>query len=160
MASTKTRYKKLDPYEMLIHTWLSEHPDLSSSQIDDWLREEYPTLKIGESTVRGYVKDLREKYNIPKVEEKRAYEAIPDPPMGRQAQVDFGQTVQKTPDGKEIKLYFISFVLSHSRFKYAEWLDRPFTTKDVIRTHESAFQFYGGIPHELVYDQDSLMVSQ
>lgn len=158
IASTKTRYKKLDPYEMLIHTWLSEHPDLSASQVHDWLREDNPTLKIGESTVRGYVKGLREKYNIPKVEEKRVYEAIPDPPMGRQAQVDFGQTIQKTLDGKEIKLYFISFVLSHSRFKYAEWLDRPFTTKDVIRTHESAFQFYGGIPHELVYDQDSLMV--
>ncbi|WEG14500.1 IS21 family transposase [Pullulanibacillus sp. KACC 23026] len=158
MASTKTRYKKLDPYEMLIQTWLSEHADLSASQIHDWLREKYPDLKVGESTVRGYVKELREKYGIPKVEEKRAYEAIPDPPMGKQAQVDFGQTIQKTLEGKEIRLYFISFVMSHSRFKYAEWLDRPFTTKDVIRTHENAFRFYGGIPHELVYDQDSLMV--
>src|SRR5699024_11611071 len=89
-----------------------------------------------------------------------AYEAIPDPPMGEQAQVDFGQTKQKTPEGKEVTLNFISFVLSHSRYKYIEWLARPFTTKDVIQTHESAFQYFGGIPHELVYDQDSLMIER
>ena len=158
MASTKTRAKKLDPYEMVIQTWLSEHPDLSASQVHDWLFEKYKGIEVAESTVRGYVKELREKYSLPKTETKRVYEAVPDPPMGKQAQVDFGQTIQKTSDGKEVKLYFISFVLSHSRYKYAEWLDRPFTTKDVIRTHENAFQFFGGIPHEIVYDQDSLMV--
>jgi transposase len=158
MASTKTRTRKLDRYEMLIQTWLSEHPDLSAAQVHDWLLERYKDLKVGESTVRSYVKELREKYSIPKTEAKRVYEAIPDPPMGQQAQVDFGQTTQTTPDGKEVKLYFISFVLSHSRYKYVEWLDRPFTTKDVIRSHENAFQDFGGIPHEIVYDQDSLLV--
>jgi len=158
MASSQTRRKKLDPYEMLIQTWLSEHPDMSGAQVYDWLQERYQDLKVSESTVRRYVRELREKYSLPKTEEKRVYEAISDPPMGQQCQVDFGQTIQKTPEGKEKKLYFISFVLSHSRYKYVEWLDRPFTTKDVIRTHENAFQAYGGIPYELVYDQDSLMV--
>ncbi|WP_407703011.1 IS21 family transposase [Virgibacillus tibetensis] len=158
MASVKTRAKKLDPYEMLIHTWLSEHPDLSSAQVYDWLKERYKDLVVGESTVRNYVKELREKYNIPKTEVKRVYQAIPDPPMGQQAQVDFGQTIQKTSSGKDKKLYFISFVLSHSRYKYVEWLDRPFTTKDVIRTHENCFQFFSGIPSELAYDQDALIV--
>jgi hypothetical protein len=55
-------------------------------------------------------------------------------------------------------LYFISFVLSHSRYKYAEWLDRPFTTRDVICAHENAFRKFEGIPYELVYDQDALLV--
>ncbi|MFS0673723.1 IS21 family transposase [Ornithinibacillus sp. 179-J 7C1 HS] len=159
MASTKTRKKKLDPYEMLIHTWLSEHPDTSGAQIYDWLKERYKDdFKVGESTVRGYVKELREKYSLPKTESKRIYQAVPELPMGQQVQVDFGQTVQKASNGKEQKLYFISFVLSHSRYKYAEWLDRPFTAKDVIRTHENAFQFFEGVPQEIVYDQDSLIV--
>lgn len=157
-ASIQTRTKKLDPYEMLIHTWLSEHTDLSASQVHDWLLERYSNLKVGESTVRLYVSALREKYSIPRTTETRAYEAIPDPPMGQQAQVDFGQTKQITPDGKEARLNFISFVLSHSRYKYVEWLDRPFTTKDVIRTHENAFQHFGGIPYEMVYDQDALIL--
>lgn len=78
--------------------------------------------------------------------------------MGQQVQVDFGQTKQKTSTGKESKLYFISLVLSHSRYKYVEWLDRPFTTRDVIRTHENAFEAFEGIPKQIVYDQDSLIV--
>jgi len=158
VASTTTRTKKLDPYEMLIQTWLSEHPDLSGSQVHDWLKERYHELHVGESTVRSYVKELREKYSIPKTESKRVYQAIKDSPMGQQAQVDFGQTIQKNTEGKEVRLYFISFVLSNSRYKYVEWLDRPFTTKDVIRTHENAFEAYEGIPYEIVYDQDSLIV--
>ncbi|WP_077600838.1 IS21 family transposase [Oceanobacillus sojae] len=158
VASTQTRKKKLDAYELLIHTWLTEYPDLSSAQVHDWLKERFPTLRVGESTVRSYVKALREKYYIPKTEMKRVYQAIPDPPMGQQAQVDFGQTIQKTSQGKEKKLYFISFVLSHSRYKYVAWLSRPFTTKDMIQAHEDAFQYFGGIPHELAYDQDSLIV--
>ncbi|MDY0406656.1 IS21 family transposase [Virgibacillus sp. 179-BFC.A HS] len=157
-ASTKTRTKKLDAYEMVIHTWLSEHPDASSAQIHDWLLEDYPKFKVGASTVRSYVKELREKYAIPKETHQRAYQAIPDPPMGKQAQVDFGKTNQRTPQGKYIKLYFISFVLSHSRYKYVEWLDRPFTTKDVIRMHEHAFAYFGGMPDELVFDQDALLM--
>lgn len=157
-ASTKTRTKKLDAYEMIIHTWLSENPDVSSAQIHDWLMEHYPKLIVGESTVRSYVKELREKYAIPKETHQRVYQAIPDPPMGQQAQVDFGKTNQKTPQGKCVKLYFISFVLSHSRYKYVEWLDRPFTTKDMIRMHEHAFQYFGGMTDELVYDQDALLM--
>jgi transposase len=42
-------------------------------------------------------------------------------------------------------------VLSHSRFKYVEWLDRPFTTRDVLRCHENAFHVFGGMPEEIVY---------
>lgn len=157
IAAIQTRTKKCDRHKDLILSWLKEHPDLSSAQVYDWLQERFE-LQIGESTVRDYVKTMREEYQIPKTMSIRTYEAIPDPPMGQQAQVDFGQTKQKKGDGKEIKLYFISFVLSHSRYKYAEWLDRPFTTRDVIRSHENAFRAFEGIPYELVYDQDSLIV--
>lgn len=39
-----------------------------------------------------------------------------------------------------------------------EWLDRPFTTVDVIKAHENAFEYYGGITKEVVYDQDHLIL--
>jgi hypothetical protein len=76
----------------------------------------------------------------------------PDPPMGQQTQVDFGE--MKLVDGhKQWKtMRFIAFVLSHSRYKYVEWLVRPFTTKDVIASHERAFTYLGGMTKELVYD--------
>lgn len=156
--SLQTRRKKLDPYKELILSWLRKYPDMSAAQVEDWLKEKHKTLKVGESTVRSYIRELRKEYKIKKETSLRIYEAIPDPPMGEQIQVDFGQTKQKTVDNKEIKLNFIAFVLSNSRFKYKEWLDRPFTTKDVIQAHENAFKWYGGIPSELVYDQDSLIV--
>src|SRR5690625_2020375 len=64
-------------------------------------------------------------------------------------QVDFGETTQQTNDHRKAKLYCISFVLSHSRYKYFEWLDRPFTTRDLIQAYENAFQYYGGIADEI-----------
>lgn len=158
VESLQVRAKKLDPYKELILSWLRKHPDMSAAQVQDWLQERYEDLKIGESTVRAYVRELRSEYKILKEASPRTYEAIPDPPMGEQIQIDFGHTKQKTTENKEIKLNFIAFVLSHSRLKYKEWLDRPFTTQDVIRAHENAFKWYGGIPNELVYDQDSLLV--
>lgn len=149
--------KKLDPYRDWIVAWLEEYPHLSAAQIQDWLLERYPELNIGESTVRLYVSEVREVYQIEKKAIVRQYEAVSEQPMGKQLQVDWGETKQKTTTKKEVKLYFIAFVLAHSRYKYMEWQDRPFTTKDAIRCHENAFQFYGGRPDEIVYDQDHLL---
>ncbi|PAF07330.1 hypothetical protein CHH65_21475, partial [Shouchella clausii] len=83
---------------------------------------------------------VREVYQIEKKGIVRQYEAVPEQPMGKQLQVDWGETKQKTVNNKEIKLYFIAFVLVHSRQKYMEWQARPFTTRDAIRCHEHAFQ--------------------
>src|SRR5690606_34478579 len=115
------------------------------------------TLKVGESTVRRYVNEMREIYNIEKTAEPREYESVDEQPLGKQMQVDWGQTIQKTTDKKEIKLYFIAFVLANSRQKYMEWQVRPFTTRDAIRCHENAFRYFEGMPEEIVYDQDNLI---
>src|SRR5690625_2081825 len=132
MKRSKRRKRKLDPYNDLVLSWLQEHPDMSAAQVLDWLLERYEELKVAESTVRNYVRELRKEYNIPKESTPRSYEAVPEKPMGEQIQVDFGQTTQITPDGQWEKLRFIAFVLANSRYKYMEWLDRPFTTQDVI----------------------------
>jgi len=154
----ETRKKKLDPYEQRILQWLREYPDLSAAQIWDWLKEHHPEIQVGESTVRSYVRMLRKLHGIPKKTEQRQYEAIPDPPMGEQMQVDFGETKMKNLRGNLVKCWFITFVLSHSRHKFVYWQDRPFVTKDVIDAHELAFAYYGGITKEIVYDQDHLLL--
>lgn len=156
-SDLETRRKKLDPYRDTILEWLTEHPDLSASQISDWLEERCSFKEAGESTIRRYIKELREVNHIPKVLAKRIYEAVPELPKGVQMQVDFGMITLSTADKRSIKLYVIAFVLSHSRYKYAEWQDRPFTTRDVLRCHESAFQYFGGCTMEIVYDQDKLI---
>lgn len=154
-----SRRKKLDGYEDFILEWLREYPDLSAAQVQDWLKERHQVQNVSEGTVRNFVREVRSKHGIPKVMQTRQYEAVQDPPMGHQAQVDFGETKLRNPQGTLVRLWFIAFVLSHSRYKYVKWQDRPFTTKDVIRMHEDAFAFFGGFPKELVYDQDHLLLT-
>ena len=136
---------------------MKEYPHLSAAQIKDWLLERFPNLEVADSTTRLYVNEVREEYQIAKTKKVREYEAVEEQPMGKQMQVDWGETKQKAEDKKVVKLHFISFVLSHSRYKCIEWQDRPFTTRDTIRCHENAFQYYGGMPEEIVYDQDHLI---
>ena len=157
ISSLRTREKKLDQFHDEILEWLREHPDLSGAQVYDWLEEKFNFKEVAENTVRNYLNELRDRYHIPKVLTQRTYATVPELPMGKQIQVDFGQTVVKDKDGHNKRLYFIAFILSHSRYKYAEWLDRPFRTADVIRMHESAFHYFGGISEEIVYDQDALL---
>lgn len=151
------RKKKLDPYRDWIVNWLREFPSLSGAQVYDWLQERFPNINVGESTVRRYVNEVRDLYQIEKKEESREYESVEELPPGKQLQVDWGQTIQKDTHGKEVRLYFIAFVLAHSRQKYMWWLNRPFTTNDTIRCHDLAFQYFEGIPEEVVYDQDNLI---
>ena len=158
--SLQTRQKKLDDHETVIVDWLKEHADLSAAQIEDWLLEEYPNLEVGSSTIRTFVQDVRDRYVLPKQRQPRQYEAVPEVEMGEQIQVDWGETWQETVTKEKVKLYFICFVLAHSRYKYVSWLDRPFRTQDTIRCHEQAFRFFGGRTNEIVYDQDHLIAIQ
>ncbi|MGI5852462.1 MAG: IS21 family transposase [Peptococcales bacterium] len=155
----QVRQKKLDCKKNEILSWLKEYPDLSGAQVLDWLTERYSHIDVCESTVRNYVSTLREEYGIPKTIYQREHEAIEDPPLGHQMQVDFGEKKLENAQGNLVKLWFIAFVLSNSRHKYVEWLDRPFTTSDVIKMHENAFEFYGGRTKEIVYDQDHLILT-
>lgn len=79
--------------------------------------------------------------------------------MGYQAQLDFGQTKQKTYGNGEVTLYVVAMVLSHSRYKWAKWQTRPFTTTDLVMAHKEAFEYFGGKPQEIVYDQDNIIVT-
>ena len=156
-SSLQNRSKKLDPFHKQIIEWLKEYPDLTGAQVLDWLGEKLNVNSVSEGTVRNYVNEIREAYNIRKVTSEREYSTVPDLPMGQQIQVDFGQERLPTTDGNHKRLYFIAFVLAHSRYKYVEWLDRPFQATDLIRMHENAFRHFGGMSIEIVYDQDRLL---
>ncbi|MFB4472591.1 IS21 family transposase, partial [Oceanobacillus caeni] len=84
IASLQNRTKKLDPYQNYILTWLKEHPDMTSSQIHDWLQDRLDVQSVAENTVRNYVNDLRDKYHIPKETMERMYGAVEELPMGKQ----------------------------------------------------------------------------
>ena len=87
-----SRRRKLDRYESVIAGWLRKFPDMTAAQVEDWLKETYPDQEFKGRTVRTYVAHLRDKHGIPNRRgDSRQYEAIPDPPMGFQLQLDFGE---------------------------------------------------------------------
>lgn len=87
----------------------------------------------------------------------RSYEAVDELPLGYQMQVDFGVKNMRTPDGKYLKVYFVGLVLSHSRYKWGYFRERPFTSTDLILSLHNCFEYMGGKPYELVFDQDSIV---
>lgn len=100
---------------------------------------------------------IREEYDIRKPEKTRQYEAVDELPAGKQGQVDMGEISVETTSGRFKKVYCFGMVLSHSRQKFVLWQERPFTTESFIQAHIKAFQFYGGRPQEMVYDQDKIL---
>ncbi len=157
---TSQRRRKLDKYKDDILALLHKHNDYKVSQIQDLLWEKYTEEKdeIKYSTLRRYLKDLRKEHNIPKKSHVRQYQAVEDPPLGYQAQLDLGVMKLKDRNGNSVKLYAIAMVLSNSRYKYVQWYDHPPDVNDLIQFHENSFQYFEGMPKEIVYDQDRLIV--
>ena len=158
-AAASSRAKKAERYESFVLECLNEYPDMSAAQIYDWIKERYKveTLSFQERAFRNYVKCIREEYDIPKVAPRRQYEAVDELPPGFQGQVDMGEIILKTASGRHKKIYCFAMVLSHSRYKFAYWTDRPFTTESFVDAHIKAFTYFGGRPKELVYDQDKIL---
>lgn len=154
----RERRRNLGLYEEVITDWLMRHPDMSAAQVHDWLKEHYQ-VKVDERTVRRFVENLRKKHSIPKIKgTERQYEAVDDPPMGQQIQVDIGIAwVFDFYKRNYKKLYCVATVLSHSRYKWGLWYAQPLTSMQLIQALQACFEHMGGMPKELVFDQDRLL---
>ena len=153
------RKKILSPYEDFVTGKLREYPETSTAQIHDWLKEYHPDLpEVAPRTVFNFVMFIRQKYNIPFEPVTRSFFPVDEMAYGYQAQVDFGEYNMRASNGKRKKVYFFAMVLSRSRMKFVWFKDAPFTTIDVINAHEKAFEFFGGIPKVIVYDQDRTII--
>ncbi|WP_158640556.1 IS21 family transposase [Anseongella ginsenosidimutans] len=159
LISGTRRPKTLLPYEGFIKERLTLYPDTSAAQLFDWLKEHHADLPpVSSRTVFNFVASMREKYNIPRTKMLRDCGPVPELPYGLQVQVDFGQYNMRRSDGGTAKVFFLTMVLSRSRYKYVWFLDHPFTTEEAITAHEAGFAFFGGVAGEAVYDQDRLFL--
>lgn len=156
LAEVIRKSHTLAQYEPVILKWLYEFPSISSAQVHDWLLEHY-RIKSAERTTRRLVELLRETHKIKRASTPRSYEAVEELPMGYQMQVDFGQKHLRTPDGHYVKVHFVGFVLSHSRYKWGYFKDKPFTSGELVQSLYGCFNYMGGKPRELVFDQDSIV---
>jgi transposase len=153
------RMTALSAHEAIIVKWLEAYPCMTAAQVRDWLEEKYH-LDAAERTIRRYVWKLREQYGITrKTEPKREYEAVEELPKGQQLQLDFGEkTARDAYSSRYVKLWFAVFTLSYSRYKWGIFQDRPFLSTDLVRALYGCFEYFGGMPRQLVYDQDSIIV--
>jgi len=147
----------LEQHKELILSWLRAYREITAAQIYDWLKDKY-RLELAENSVRRYVRMLRIDHDIKHEGAGRDYEAIQDPPMGLQMQIDIGSiAVENIRTRRYQKLYCIGFVLSHSRYKYGVWYVDPPNAQDMVNAIRSCFEWMGGKPKELVFDQDRLI---
>ena len=153
------RITALMAYEPVVVKWLESYPCMTAAQVRDWLEEKHQ-LDAAERTVRRFVSTLREKHGITKKEEpRREYEAVEELPKGYQLQLDFGEAkVRDAYSSRYRKLYFAVCTLSYSRYKWGVFQDRPFLSTDLVRALYGCFEYFGGMPKQLVYDQDSIIV--
>ncbi len=147
---TLERYEKdiLEVYEK------NEFAKLNMSSVYDYLEERCGQLPANEQTLRNYISYLIQTDKLRLNEKLRTYAKVPQLPFGRQMQIDFGQ--YRCRSG--LKLFIFVAVLSASRYKYVVFQDHPFKTRQVIDHLLNCFDYFGGVPEELVIDQDRLMV--
>lgn len=155
----RARKSELDPYEGFVKIKLERYPDTSAAQMHDWLKEYYAHFpEVSPKTIYNFVMRVRQTHNIPKISPSRDFCIIEELAYGRQAQVDFGEYNMRDGHGKRIKVYFFTIVLSRSRYKFVHFSLLPFTSSLAIYAHMKAFAYFGGIPKEIVYDQDRVFL--
>ena len=161
LEKQSNRKKELQRYEDFVKAKLEKFPDTSAAQIHDWLKEHYNSSfpDVSPKTVYNFVMWVRQKYGIPKITVGREYFIVEETDYGKQAQVDFGEYNMRDTHGKRIKVYFFSMALSRSRYKFVLFSRHPFTAASAVRAHEESFEYFDGMPSEIVYDQDKVFLA-
>ena len=142
---TSPRKRKIDAYSSYIDELLAEAP-YSAVRIQELVEEHFHT-KIGYTTIQEYVKKTKHNYNH---QATVRFETMP----GLQGQVDWGffeNYTVKDINGEEKKLYCFLMILGYSRMRYIEFVT-DMSTQTLIRCHLNAFDYFGGYPEEILYD--------
>ena len=156
IKSKMNREKVLDKYrDSILNLYkINNFQKLNMSAVYDYLEEHYGRIECTEKTLRNYINKLIIDNEIKLKFKVRMVEKVEELPFGKQLQIDFGQYVLQS----EKRIYIFAAVLSSSRYKFVAVQDRPFKTIDVIHNLYSCFEYIGGIPEEIVIDQDVTMV--
>ena len=129
---------KLDLYKAIIDARLEAFPKLSAKRLFDKVRAAgYPGCY---SRVNDYVRATRPREPV---ESLVRFET----PAGRQGQVDFGTFT--VPWGRR---HALVIVLGYSRLLWLQFYTRQ-TMPVLMEGLESAFDRFGGVPEELLFDQ-------
>ena len=129
---------KLDPYKGIIQARLEAYTELSAIRLLDEIRA--AGYRGGYTQLKEYVRQVRPRSPADPVVRFET-------PPGHQGQVDFADF--RLPWGKR---YAFLVVLGFSRVLWLQFFSRQ-TMQEVFEGLEGAFEFFGGVPRELLFDQ-------
>jgi transposase len=138
---TRARERKLSRYEGYLKQRMGEGVYNTRKLLRE-LRERGYTGGLTQLIL--YVQPYR-----PQHEEKAVMRFETEP--GQQAQVDWGSFGDIDYEGRQRKLYVFVMTLGWSRAMYVEFTVSG-TTDWFIRCHQHAFEYFGGLPREVLHD--------
>ncbi len=129
---------KIDAYRPIIETRLAAYPKLSAVRLFEEIKA--AGYQGAYTQVKACVRQIRPTLPVDPVVRFET-------PPGHQAQVDFAEFL--LPWGKR---YALVVVLGYSRLLWLRFYERQ-TMAVLMRGLEEAFSFFGGVAHELLFDQ-------
>ena len=142
LAPRVVRGRKVDPFVPVMKATLEKYPDLHASRLFHMMRER--GYEGSESHFRRLVAELRPR---PAPEPF----ARLDMPAGEQGQVDWAHFGKVDVGRARRPLHAFVMTLCWSRMTWLEFfhdMERP----SFLGGHVGAFDFFGGVPRQLVYD--------
>jgi len=133
---------KLDDYKPYIQKRINEYPLLSGKKIYRDIQERGYSGCY--SVVTDYLRSIRD---LKKPLAVYRYETKP----GIQAQCDWGDLGLVRMDGEDRHLYIFTMILGYSRMRFAK-CTLSMDTETLILCHKEAFEYFGGVPKEILYD--------
>jgi transposase len=139
-----SRGSLVDPYVPLIEGYLK---DENGNHRATWIYDQMVKAGYGGGyeIVKRTVRGIKEGHG------RLAYVRFETVP-GEQAQVDFGDFQVTLPDGTVKTYYLFAMILGYSRHIFARLLERC-DLPSFLEAHLNAFEFFGGVPQEVLYDR-------
>ncbi len=133
-----------------IEGWLDGKPPLRLVRVHELLARD--GVAVGYTTLRRFAsRALGWRKQAPTVR-------IDDPPLGQEAQIDFGLMGRVTDaDGKQRRLWALIVTLAASRYQHV-WPTFTQTVDDVCAGLDAAWRFFAGVVKHVILDNTTAMV--
>lgn len=134
----------IKPFEDYVHERVATWPELTGARLLREIRE--LGYRGGKTMLNDFLRKVRPSPSP-------GFEVRFETPAERQAQVDFAEfKVEFVREQVSRKVWLFAMVLGHSRYLWAQYVmhqDLP----TVLRCHMEAFEHFGGVPREILYDR-------
>lgn len=143
-APASEPYKQLETHRSRIEEWLRAERPLRLVRVRELLARD--GIEIAYTTLRRFAHhELGWRERMPTVR-------VDNPPMGEEAQIDFGHVgFLADAEGKRRKLWALVVILTASRYMFV-WPLLVQTTVALCEGLDAAWLFFGGVPKRIVPD--------